>query len=127
MAQSKFSDQTLSDLKGYLNEVKKMSESNPKVSSYIADNEKAIANYKASETVGVSNANDMVSVRDEMKGPRYKEVASKIAPLCKTNCRNCMFHTDNCFINVNFIVFKSVELDKKVEMSSVRPSMRMNF
>lgn len=47
---------------------------------------------------------------------------SKIAREC---CRECMFHADDCFINIVFLVFKSVELGTYLEPNKLRPTLRM--
>jgi len=54
-------------------------------------------------------------------------LAAKIAQFSKDICRSCMFHNDLCFINIYFIVFKSIEKEKFIGFNDVRPNMRLSF
>lgn len=56
-----------------------------------------------------------------------KETAAAIALQAKTICKTCLFHNESCLINLIFIAFKSIELNKEVEFKNMRPNVRIVY
>jgi hypothetical protein len=54
----------------------------------------------------------------------HAEDTVEICELLVNNCRRCMLHIDSCFINVLFMVFKSIQLRRVLEPIKSRPSLR---
>ena len=53
-----------------------------------------------------------------------KEEISGLVDLIKKECRLCMFHADDCFMNILFLIFKSIESGKLFEPNRLRPTLR---
>ncbi|OHD57334.1 MAG: hypothetical protein A2Y33_07570 [Spirochaetes bacterium GWF1_51_8] len=60
----------------------------------------------------------------ELRNSLSPEDVGEVAEIIKTECRMCMFHSDDCFMNVFYIVFKSIEKDAFVEPNRLRPTLR---
>jgi hypothetical protein len=56
-----------------------------------------------------------------------KARAESIFQIASSSCNSCIFHNENCMINLIFIIFKSVEIDKFIDFNKLRPAMRMVF
>jgi hypothetical protein len=56
-----------------------------------------------------------------------KSSAGNIARIASLSCKSCIFHNENCMINITFIIFKSIEIGKFIGFSKLRPGMRMVF
>ena len=59
-------------------------------------------------------------LKESVSPTEVKEVAEEI----KKECRLCMFHADDCFMNIFFIIFKSIEKGVILEPNRVRPTLR---
>lgn len=59
--------------------------------------------------------------------PVSPEIVSSISLKAKTICKCCVFHNDNCLINMIFIAFKSAEIKRNVEFKDMRPNIRIVF
>jgi hypothetical protein len=59
--------------------------------------------------------------------PVSADVVKAISERAKAICKGCIFHDDNCLVNLLFITFKSLELKKKVEFKDLRPNVRIAF
>ncbi|OHD53568.1 MAG: hypothetical protein A2014_11590 [Spirochaetes bacterium GWF1_49_6] len=53
-----------------------------------------------------------------------KEEVTGLVELIKKECRLCMFHADDCFMNILFLIFKSIESGKLFEPNRLRPTLR---
>jgi len=51
--------------------------------------------------------------------------AKRVCDFILGQCRECLLHLDDCFMNLTFLAFKSVESGKLVEANRVRPPMRI--
>ena len=56
-----------------------------------------------------------------------KDLAKEVAEEIKVKCKGCVFHVEDCFMNLIFIIFKSAELKKQVEFKDLRPNYRGVF
>ena len=51
--------------------------------------------------------------------------AAEINQHIMTYCRECMFHTDACFMNIIYLVFKSIEKRSYIAPKKLRPPLRI--
>ena len=61
---------------------------------------------------------------DKLSPVVTNENAKSISDLTKKCCRECMFHMDDCFINVIFLIFEAVRLQTFLEPNKIRPTLR---
>lgn len=54
------------------------------------------------------------------------EDAKQITDSVKKCCKECMFHIDDCIINIIFILFKSVEIGEHLGFQKIRPGLRVD-
>lgn len=59
--------------------------------------------------------------------PVSKDTVKSVSEKARTICKGCIFHDDNCLVNIFFVTFKSVELNKQVEFKDLRPNIRIAF
>jgi hypothetical protein len=59
--------------------------------------------------------------------PVSKDIVKSVSEKARNICKGCIFHDDNCLVNIIFITFKSVEMNKMVEFKDLRPNIRIAF
>jgi hypothetical protein len=120
MDEKKFSPEHLHELRNHLMQIKN-SGNLLWVNKFIA----AIDTYPKDSTIAYPELKrDLHLIIDNLSSVA-EENATKIANSAKECCRECMFHADDCFINIVFLVFKSIELGSRIEPNKIRPTLRI--
>ena len=127
MDEIKFSSEALNALKNNLQMIKIKSTGNDQAEKTVNKLLEMVAAYeKENISVQPDIYNNLIAIIDSLKDVQ-KDAAVQISRLAKDNCRACMFHADTCFMNLVFIIFKSLEIGKYIEINGNRPNLRLSF
>lgn len=124
MMQQEFSPQTLSELKAMLQRLEGKQKS--------PDAQRTIADFSAMIDVYVEQKklchpqvlDDLPRIVSRLQGVAAAD-AAEISSHVWHHCRECLLHLDDCFMNLIFLTFKSLEVGRLVEPNKVRPTMRV--
>jgi hypothetical protein len=121
MAEKNFSEESLRNLRDNLMKAKET------LSVYNPDLEKLIGMFDFYQSEHTSTyptiLTDFPSMVKSLSGIP-PENAGMIADSAKKCCLECMFHADDCFINIIFLTFKSLELNITMQPNKIRPTWR---
>lgn len=97
------------------------------ISRQTAALKRLLTSYQMSGTVSFPAFRPEIGRIVESFQPVSLDVVRGISEKAKSICKGCIFHDDNCLVNIFFITFKSLELKKKVEFKDLRPNVRIAF
>ncbi|MGE5606188.1 MAG: hypothetical protein ACM3YE_10930 [Bacteroidota bacterium] len=115
--------QQLQELK---NELTNISDIYPACAPSIKKLKAAIDGYITTDTMAQPELGKELDRLIDSLSAISPEDAKQITDSVKKSCKECMFHIDDCIINIIYILFKSVEIGEHLEFQKIRPGLRMD-
>ena len=88
---------------------------------------KLLSSYQNEGTISFPTVRPEIEKIVESLKPISLDIAKSMSEKAKSICKGCIFHDDNCLINILFITFKSIEIQRRVEFKDLRPNVRIAF
>ncbi len=123
MTEKNFSESLLLDLEKNLHDIGK---EYPKSALTIDKLLSLITAYKKENTVSCPDVLKTLKTYIDNLSFLPGEAVKPVSDVAKQCCRECMFHMDDCFINIIFIIFKSIETSNYLEPKKIRPTLRID-
>lgn len=121
MTEKAFAPELLQDLK---NDLIKVKSAYPNRAITVEQLITAIDSYQVSQTISYPEIfKELDSMIQSLTAVSPADAAA-ISGIAKKGCRECMFHLDDCFVNIIFLIFSSIELEMQLKPNGIRPTLR---